>query len=77
VFKPIQPFRDESALIAHIQALLASIHAKNNGKTPVVHIMGALGRCGSGAVELCRKAGIDEYYYNYFFFLFALNREKK
>jgi saccharopine dehydrogenase (NAD+, L-lysine-forming) len=30
------------------------------GKAPTVLVMGALGRCGRGAVELFRKAGLPE-----------------
>jgi saccharopine dehydrogenase (NAD+, L-lysine-forming) len=30
------------------------------GRAPTVLVMGALGRCGRGAVELFRKAGLPE-----------------
>jgi saccharopine dehydrogenase (NAD+, L-lysine-forming) len=33
---------------------------KNAGKTPTVLVMGALGRCGRGAVDLFVKAGLPE-----------------
>jgi len=60
-FPPINPFKDEEALIAHIKAKFESVSAKNGGvKFPKVHVMGALGRCGSGAVDFARKAGIPE-----------------
>ena len=32
----------------------------NNGQSPQVLIIGALGRCGIGAVDLCSQAGIPE-----------------
>lgn len=33
---------------------------KNNGKAPRVIVIGALGRCGKGAVDFCREVGIPE-----------------
>lgn len=30
------------------------------GRTPRVIVIGALGRCGRGAVDMCLKAGIPE-----------------
>jgi hypothetical protein len=30
------------------------------GKSPRIMVMGALGRCGSGAVDCARKSGISE-----------------
>lgn len=32
--------------------------AKKSGRQPRVLVIGALGRCGRGAVDLCLKAGI-------------------
>lgn len=32
--------------------------SEKTGKAPRVLIIGALGRCGSGAVDLCLRAGI-------------------
>lgn len=34
--------------------------AANNGKMPKVLVMGALGRCGTGACNFARKAGVPE-----------------
>lgn len=36
------------------------IAAVNDGKLPKVMVMGALGRCGTGACDFARKAGIPE-----------------
>ncbi|KAF6225330.1 hypothetical protein HO173_012815 [Letharia columbiana] len=33
---------------------------RNKGKSPRVLVIGALGRCGRGALECCRQAGIPE-----------------
>ena len=33
---------------------------KKAGRVPTVLVIGALGRCGNGAVELCQKVGIPE-----------------
>lgn len=54
---PVEPYPNENALIANIKDNLAKIQSQ---KKPKVLIIGALGRCGSGAVDLCRKVGIPE-----------------
>ncbi|VVT58348.1 uncharacterized protein SAPINGB_P006161 [Magnusiomyces paraingens] len=52
----IEPFPYEHLLVEDVKKNLAAA-----GKTlPKVLVIGALGRCGSGAVDLCRKAGIPE-----------------
>ena len=48
------PYPNEQALIAHIKDVVARA-----GRQPRVLVIGALGRCGRGAVDLCLKAGID------------------
>ncbi|KAJ1842083.1 Saccharopine dehydrogenase, partial [Coemansia sp. RSA 2708] len=54
-YPAIKPYPNEDVLIAEIKDKLAKI-----GKMPKVMVMGALGRCGSGAVSFARKAGIPE-----------------
>jgi saccharopine dehydrogenase (NAD+, L-lysine forming) len=44
-------------LIVDVKKAIAEGQAKN-GKAPRVLVIGALGRCGSGAVDLCLRAGI-------------------
>ncbi|KAH0562086.1 mitochondrial Homoaconitase [Trichoglossum hirsutum] len=45
-------------LIADVEASLASAIPHNNSQHPRVLIMGALGRCGTGAIDFCLAAGI-------------------
>ncbi|KAI9223868.1 saccharopine dehydrogenase [Blastocladiella britannica] len=54
-FPQVEPFPNEDALIAHIKSRLAA-----RGSIPRVLVMGALGRCGRGAVAMLRAAGIPE-----------------
>ncbi|PVV00315.1 hypothetical protein BB560_005309 [Smittium megazygosporum] len=51
----INPYPNEDVLISQLKADLSKV-----GKFPRVIVIGALGRCGSGAVSLFRKAGIPE-----------------
>ena len=57
-YPAIEPFRDEPALIAHVKQRLDA--ARGDRPYPKVHVIGALGRCGSGAVAFCRDVGIPE-----------------
>ncbi|PVU86746.1 hypothetical protein BB561_006573 [Smittium simulii] len=54
-FPAINPYPHEDLLIAELKKSLSLI-----GKYPRVIVIGALGRCGSGAVSLALKAGIPE-----------------
>ncbi|KAJ2080172.1 Saccharopine dehydrogenase [Coemansia sp. RSA 988] len=54
-YPEIKPYPNEDVLIAETKEKLAKI-----GKMPRIMVMGALGRCGSGAVSYARKAGIPE-----------------
>jgi saccharopine dehydrogenase (NAD+, L-lysine forming) len=47
------------ALIAHIKEKVALASAKT-GTKPSVMVMGALGRCGTGACDFATKAGIND-----------------
>lgn len=48
-------YANENELIEQLKADVEAV-----GETPSVFVMGALGRCGSGAVDLCRKVGLPE-----------------
>ena len=54
-FPAVSPYPNEDALISHIKSVVAKA-----GRQPRVLVIGALGRCGRGAVDLCIKAGIDD-----------------
>lgn len=54
-YPAIKPYPNENVLIGETKEKLAKI-----GKMPKIMVMGALGRCGSGAVSYARKAGIPE-----------------
>ncbi|KAH3675943.1 hypothetical protein WICMUC_002239 [Wickerhamomyces mucosus] len=55
----VSPYNSESALVEDVKKDIASAF-KKGAKKPTVLIIGALGRCGSGAVDLLVKAGIPE-----------------
>jgi saccharopine dehydrogenase (NAD+, L-lysine forming) len=46
----VKPYANQDLLLGEAKA----------GRKPRVLVIGALGRCGSGAVDLCRQAGIPE-----------------
>jgi saccharopine dehydrogenase (NAD+, L-lysine-forming) len=53
----VSSYPNEDALIADVKKAVTQ-GAEKNGRAPRVLIIGALGRCGSGAVDLCLKAGV-------------------
>ena len=55
-----KPYPFQSDLDKEVQSDVADGIQKNDGQYPNVFIMGALGRCGSGAVALCKAAGLPE-----------------
>lgn len=55
----VTPYPNEDLLINDVKSQLSKAHSKT-GKYPTVLIIGALGRCGSGAIDLCKKVGIPE-----------------
>ncbi|KAH0612619.1 uncharacterized protein H6S33_008999 [Morchella sextelata] len=55
--RDVKPYPNEDALIKYVKELVAE-GAKKSGRQPRVLVIGALGRCGRGAVDLCLKAGI-------------------
>ncbi|VUC27992.1 unnamed protein product [Clonostachys rosea] len=56
----VPAFDSVSALVSQVKTTLAPAIKANQGNLPRVIIIGALGRCGSGAVDHCLAAGIPE-----------------
>ena len=55
----VTPYENEAALIKDVKHAVEEGRAKA-GHLPRVLVIGALGRCGRGAVELCTKAGLND-----------------
>ncbi len=55
----IKPYPNEKDLIAFVKGKVAAAEAKL-GRKPKALVIGALGRCGSGAVDLFRAVGFEE-----------------
>ncbi|VEU24132.1 DEKNAAC105480 [Brettanomyces naardenensis] len=55
----VSPYPNEDLLVADVTGLLSQA-VKVSGRYPKVLIIGALGRCGSGAVKMCTRAGLPE-----------------
>lgn len=55
----MKPYENEDLLIQDVKKAVAEGKAKA-GRLPRVLIIGALGRCGRGAVDLCVKAGVED-----------------
>ncbi|KAK5729791.1 Saccharopine dehydrogenase [Elasticomyces elasticus] len=55
----VTPYENEGALIKDVKNAVEKGKAKS-GHLPRVLVIGALGRCGKGAVDLCEKAGLEE-----------------
>lgn len=55
----VTPYPNEDLLVKDVKAQLKKAYAKT-GRYPTVLVIGALGRCGSGAIDLCKKVGIPE-----------------
>lgn len=58
-FPGVASYPNEDALITNVKKALATGTAAA-GRSPRVIVIGALGRCGSGAVDALRKAGVPE-----------------
>jgi saccharopine dehydrogenase (NAD+, L-lysine forming) len=56
----VSSYANEGLLIEDVKKWLAEGSKKTGGKLPQVLVIGALGRCGKGAVDLCIKAGLPE-----------------
>ncbi|KAI9805276.1 MAG: hypothetical protein M1833_005729 [Piccolia ochrophora] len=55
---PISDYESESAVVKSVKSALSSSLPNNAGQPPRVLIIGALGRCGSGAADFCLAAGV-------------------
>lgn len=55
----VKPYENEGLLIADVKKAVDEGKAKA-GHLPQVLVIGALGRCGRGAVDLCEKAGLQD-----------------
>ena len=51
----LEPFANEEAMVSAVKQTLGG-----SGKGVKALVIGALGRCGSGAVDLFRKIGLNE-----------------
>lgn len=56
----VVPYPNEDTLVEDVKKDLAAALAKNGGKYPSALVIGALGRCGSGAIALFKKVGIPD-----------------
>ncbi|RLV91301.1 Saccharopine dehydrogenase NAD [Spathaspora sp. JA1] len=56
----VQPYPNEDALISDVKKQLQVAVAKNGGEYPTGLVIGALGRCGSGAIDFFKKVGIPD-----------------
>jgi hypothetical protein len=58
-FPSVSGYPNETALIEDVKKAIAQ-GVEKSGKAPRVLVIGAPGRCGSGAVDLCVRAGAPE-----------------
>jgi len=56
-FPSVSSYPNEDTLIIDVKKAIAS-GVEKSGKAPRLLVMGALGRCGRGAVDLCLRAGV-------------------
>lgn len=56
----VSAYPSENALVNDVKSKVAATIPFNNGYNPRVIIIGAHGRCGTGAVDLCRQVGVPE-----------------
>ena len=55
----VTAYENEASLIKDVKAAVEKGKAKS-GHMPRVLVIGALGRCGRGAVDLCTKSGLED-----------------
>ena len=55
----LEPYQNEGEMVKALKEALGG-----SGKGTRALVIGALGRCGSGAVDLLRKVGLDEYVFS-------------
>lgn len=58
-FPGVSSYPNENALLEDVKKAISQGIAKA-GKAPRVLVMGALGRCGKGAVDICLRAGVPD-----------------
>lgn len=56
----VTPYPNENELIKDVKIELEKALTKNGGQYPKCLVIGALGRCGSGAIDLFKKIGIPD-----------------
>ncbi|CCE82762.1 Piso0_002506 [Millerozyma farinosa CBS 7064] len=56
----LTPYPNEAKLISEVKQELDAALKKNGGSYPKCLVIGALGRCGSGAIDFFRKVGIPD-----------------
>lgn len=56
----VTPYPNEQEMVQHVKKELAVALEKTGGRYPTCLVIGALGRCGSGALDLFRKVGVPE-----------------
>lgn len=56
----VTPYPNENELIKDVKIELEKALTKNEGQYPKCLVIGALGRCGSGAIDLFKKIGIPD-----------------
>ena len=59
-YPSVEPFKTVEDLVAYLSDRLTKAVASRGGSFPEIMVMGALGRCGSGAVDLSKRVGIPE-----------------
>ena len=55
----VKPYENEGLLVREVKDAVGKGKQKA-GHLPRVLVIGALGRCGKGAVDLCEKAGLGD-----------------
>jgi saccharopine dehydrogenase (NAD+, L-lysine forming) len=56
----LSAYPSDKAIVNDVKNAVANAIPLNHGQCPRIIVIGALGRCGTGAVDLCRQAGIPE-----------------
>lgn len=56
-FPSVSSYPNDEALLVDVKKAIA-LGQEKSGKLPKIMVIGALGRCGRGAVDLCLRAGI-------------------
>jgi saccharopine dehydrogenase (NAD+, L-lysine forming) len=59
-FPAIKPYSNETVLLEEVRGQIKAAVGLNGGTWPRVIVIGALGRCGSGAVDAALKVGVPD-----------------